>query len=62
METHFSLPKTGVCSELWFDLSWDETCVDGLSTASANRFNAPLYWWVIKKSQKAESVERKPNT
>lgn len=58
----FSMPQTGGSDMLWIYLSWDETCVHTLSTASANRFNALLYWRVIKKSQKQQRVWRESQT
>lgn len=54
---------TGGSDTLWIYLSWDETCEHTLSRASANRFNAPLYWRVIKKiTEIGKSLEGKPNT
>lgn len=56
------MPQTGGSDKLWIYLSWDETCVHTLGAASANRFNAPLNWRVIKKSQKRQRVWRESQT
>lgn len=57
-----SSPQTGGSDKLWIYLSWDETCVHTLGAASANRFNAPLNWRVIKKSQERRRVWRESQT